>query len=98
MARDDAEQRVRIREAILHYVHRYPLAADTAEGILACWLPRAGFEDAPDYITAVLEEMVARRWLRARQLPDGKVLFSTRDNAPDCACDTADPQLHRAEQ
>jgi len=75
VARDDAAQRGRIREAILQYVHRYPLAADTAEGILACWLPHTGFEDAPDHIAAVLEEMVANGWLQARQLPDGNILF-----------------------
>lgn len=97
MARDHASQRARIREAILEYIHRYPLAADTPEGILACWLPDAGFEDAPDHIAAVLEDMVSRRWLQARQLPDGKVLFCMRGDAPDRACDAAEPQSRRAE-
>lgn len=81
MAHNDAAQR--IREAILQYVHRYPLAADTAEGILACWLPHTGFEDAPDHIAAVLEDLVANGWLQARSLPDGKILFYVRGEATD---------------
>lgn len=84
VARDDAAQRARIRGAILHYIHRYPLAADTPEGILACWLPHTGFEDAPDHIVTVLQDMVAKRWLQARRLPDGKILFYMRGEAPDC--------------
>jgi hypothetical protein len=78
VALNDAAQRTRIREAILQYLHRYPLAADTADGILACWLPRAGFEDAPVHIATVLEDMVADRCLQARPLPDGKTLFYPR--------------------
>jgi hypothetical protein len=79
VARDDAAQRARIREAILHYVQKYPLAADTADGILACWLPHTGFEDAPDHIATVLEDMVAKRWVQARQLPDGRILYVRGD-------------------
>lgn len=82
MARDDDAQKARIREAILHHIHKYPLAADTADGILACWLPHTGFEDAPDHIASVLEDMVANHWLHARQLPDGKVLFYMRGEVP----------------
>lgn len=81
MARDNAAQRARIHEAILDYIRRYPLAADTAEGILACWLPHTEFEDAPDHIAAILEDMVASRSLQARQLPDGKILYA-RGDAP----------------
>ncbi|OFZ96303.1 MAG: hypothetical protein A3H35_17165 [Betaproteobacteria bacterium RIFCSPLOWO2_02_FULL_62_17] len=80
MAHDDAAQKIRIREAILRHIKTYPLAADTADGILACWLPCTGFEDAPEHIAAVLEEMVAKRWLQARKLPDGNILYE-RDDA-----------------
>ena len=59
----------------------HPLAADTAEGILSSWLPQSGFEDAPDYIAEVLEDLVARRLLRALTLPDGKTLY-IRGDAP----------------
>lgn len=76
MAGDDVAQRSRIREAILDYVHRHPHAADTAGGILECWLPRDGFDDAPDHIAAVLEEMVADCQLQRWQLPGGDVLYA----------------------
>jgi len=98
VAHDDAAQRARIREAILQYVHRYPLAADTADGILACWLPHTGFEDAPDHITAVLDEMVANRWLQARRLPDGQILFHMRGEATDGSGDTSGSRPGRGER
>lgn len=79
MAHDDAAQKIRIREAILRHIKTYPLAADTADGILACWLASTEFEDAPDYIAEVLADMVAKRWLQARQLPDGNILYARGD-------------------
>jgi hypothetical protein len=83
VAHDVTTQQVRLCEAILRHIREHPLAADTAEGILACWLPRGGFEDAPDYIATVLEDMVDKRWLQVVQLPDGKILYvrgDTRDS------------------
>jgi len=79
VAHDAATQKARLCEAILRHITKHPLAADTAEGILACWLPCSGFEDAPEHLAAVLEEMVAKRWLQARQLPDGNVLYVRDD-------------------
>jgi len=78
---DAAVQKSRLHAAILRHIEKYPLAADTAAGILACWLPRTGFEDAPDHIGAVLRDMVAGRWLQARPLPDGNILY-VRGDAP----------------
>ena len=82
MARDDAGQRARIREAIVDYIGRHPLAADTEEGILERWLPRRGFEEAPEHIARVLEELVAERMLEAWPLPGAKVLFSAAMQDP----------------
>ena len=82
MAGDDATRNTRLSEAVLRHIRKHPLAADTVDGILACWLPRRGFEDAPDYIATVLEDMVAKRWLQARELPDGRILY-VRGEAPD---------------
>lgn len=76
MTQDDATQSTRLRKAILRYIYEFPLAADTAEGILASWLPRQGFECAPDHIAAVLERLVADGSLLARRLPDGQILYS----------------------
>ena len=75
MASAVAERRARIRETVLRHVTEHPHAADTAAGILASWLPGAGFEDAPDHIEAVLAELCAERWLLARRLPDGNILY-----------------------
>jgi len=70
--------RARIYQAVLRYVERCPLAADTADGILLRWLPPDGFADAPDHIYAVLQALVAQGVLEATLLPDGKTLFFVR--------------------
>ena len=75
MSLNDAAQRIRIREAILEYLHKNPLAADTADGILTCWLPQPGFEDAPVHVATVLQDLVADQRLDAHPLPGGKTLF-----------------------
>jgi hypothetical protein len=72
---DDAAERTRLRDAILRYLDVHPLAGDTAEGILASWLPVCGFETAPDHIEAVLAELVSSRRLEARRLPDATTLY-----------------------
>jgi hypothetical protein len=65
--------------AIRRHLASHPLAADTVEGILACWLPPAGFEDAADHIEAALAELVATRWLHRVSLPDGNVLYAANE-------------------
>jgi hypothetical protein len=75
VADDDAAERARLNEAIMRYVQAHPLAGDTAEGILANWVPARGYERAPDHIEAVLAQLVAARRLRATRLPDGKILY-----------------------
>lgn len=96
VAHNDAAQRARIRKAIVRYVHRYPLAADTVEGIVTLWLPRTGFECAPDHIDQVLEEMVADGLLQTRLLPDGKILFCVRGKATGAQDGDAKPRPRRA--
>jgi hypothetical protein len=82
VAKNDAAQRARIRKAIHRYVRRHPLAGDTVGGIVTRWLPRRGFESAPDHIGRVLEEMVADGMLQSRPLPDGGILYRARGKAP----------------
>ena len=89
VVRNDADQRARTRKAILRHLRKNPLAADTVAGILAYWLPHTGFEDAPEYIGAVLEDLVAERRLQARPLPDGNVLYACGDTFDDKACTAA---------
>jgi hypothetical protein len=76
---DDANRRVRLCEAINRHLRDNPHAADTADGILACWLPRPEFQDARQFIAPVLEEMVKRGLLRQRRLPGGKILYVRGD-------------------
>jgi hypothetical protein len=75
VAPNDEARRQKLRDAICAHLRFFPLAADTAEGVVACWLPEVGFEDAPDLIDQVLKEMVEQRLLAARALPDGKTLY-----------------------
>jgi hypothetical protein len=96
VAHNDALQRARIHKAVLRYVHKYPLAADTVEGVVTRWLPRAGFECAPDHIDQVLEEMVADGLLQTRLLPDGKILFCVRGKATGAPDGAAKPHRSRA--
>jgi hypothetical protein len=81
LAKEHANERSRLCEAILRHLGRHPGAADTAEGILACWLPARGFEKAPDHIGAALAALVAAHRLQARRLPDGRTLY-VRCNDP----------------
>lgn len=78
VADNNAAQRARLRKALVRYVRRYPCAADTVEGIVTRWLPRGGFERAPDYIDEVLAQMVADGLVQAQLLPDGRTLFRVR--------------------
>jgi hypothetical protein len=43
--------------------------------MVAYWLPRHGYEDAPRFLGAVITEMVAANELVAMQLPDGRAVY-----------------------
>jgi hypothetical protein len=43
--------------------------------MVACWIPRRGYEDATRFISQVIDEMVAAGELVAMQLPDGRALY-----------------------
>jgi hypothetical protein len=68
----DKEQ---LRAAIERHLARHPLAADTAAGIVANWLPAHGCEDAAGQIEAALDELVEAGRLRRHRLPDGNFLY-----------------------
>ena len=78
---DDTAAQARLRAAILRHIQEHPDVADTADGIIGWWLPRTGYEDAPDHIDAVLKDMVARNCLRAWKKPDGEFLYQRGDAA-----------------
>lgn len=78
----------KLRDAILIYLRSTPSAADTVEGVLACWLPKAGFEDAPSIIEDVLAHLIQDGFLAKRALSDGRVLYYLSRQSPSAA----DPQ------
>jgi hypothetical protein len=69
-----AEARARIRAAIVVHLKRYPLAGDTTEGMIACWMP-LGRGEALRFVEEVVDSMVASGELVAQQLPDGRILY-----------------------
>jgi len=71
----DSERKARLGAALLRHLQRCPLAGDTSEGMVACWIPRRGYEDATRFISQVIDEMVAAGELVAMQLPDGRALY-----------------------
>ena len=75
MAHASARHADRLRTALQRYLAAHPHAADTVQGILACWLPGGAFPHASDEIDAVLARLVAERWLVERRLPGGTILY-----------------------
>ena len=69
-----AESKARIRAAIIDHLQRYPLAGDTTDGMIACWMP-VGRGDASRFVEDVVESMAASGELVAQQLPDGRILY-----------------------
>jgi hypothetical protein len=67
--------KLRLAEAILRHLRRYPDVADTAKGIMQWWLPCLGYENAPEFIDSVLQEMTAKDWLQAIRMFDGEILY-----------------------
>ncbi|MDB5812226.1 MAG: hypothetical protein JWN94_4348 [Betaproteobacteria bacterium] len=76
MDSDHDGRRKKLKAAILAHLRLSPLAADTAEGVVECWLSEGGFKAAPQLIDQVLSEMVEQRLLVAHTLPDGKTLYA----------------------
>ena len=70
-----AEFKARIRVAIIEHLRRYPLAGDTTEGMIACWMPGVGRGEALRFVDEVVESMVVSGELVAQQLPDGRILY-----------------------
>jgi hypothetical protein len=71
----ETQREAQVRSAIIQHLLRFPQAGDTSEGIVSCWLPSFGYDDAVDIIGNVIETMVAAGELTPRSLPDGRTLF-----------------------
>jgi len=71
-----------LRYALIGHLRANKRAGDTVRGILDKWLPSRGFEDAPEHIRAVLADLVAAKYLRPENLPDGETFYA-RGDAPE---------------
>ena len=76
MTRARAHHADRLCILLQRYLADHPHAADTVPGILACWLPPDAFLQASADIDATLARLVAERWLVARHLPGGSILYA----------------------
>ena len=73
--RRDADLKARLRAALVRHLQRHPLAGDTVDGMVACWLPRHGLDDALQFVGEVVESMVAAGELLPTRLPDGRLFY-----------------------
>ncbi len=74
--RDKSCAQFEIEDAVLSYLDRHPLAADTLEGIASWWLPQQRYVTAQARIEAVLQQLVLQGELRVRTLPNGTALYA----------------------
>jgi hypothetical protein len=79
---DTARRKDRIAREISDYVLLHPNASDTLEGVQRWWLPVS--ESAPAAVLELaLDDLVARRVLSRRTLPDGRSIYSVNAEPPD---------------
>jgi hypothetical protein len=57
-----------VEQALLLYLARHPLAADTVEGIVQWWLPELRYRCSVGLALQVLERLVQRGILRKRSV------------------------------
>lgn len=73
---DDAETRTRRAiEAILAYLTRCPLAADSEQGIAQWWLPETGVDVPITDLRTALDRLVHDKVMTRTILPDGSVIY-----------------------
>lgn len=65
---------------ILEYLHRYPDAQDTYEGILQWWLLERRVQRGTVEVEAALRQLVAAGHLRERRGPDGRIHYRLNQN------------------
>lgn len=76
--------RARLKETIVQRFRQSRIAADTARGIHASWLPERGLEAVPPALVAsVLKELVDEGVLRPEPVTGGDPLYLRGPNFPD---------------
>lgn len=80
---DDAEARTqRAMQAIVAYLARCPMAADTEQGIAQWWLPGMGVDVPQVDVRAALDRLVCLGTLATTVLPDGRVIYRAAPASP----------------
>lgn len=69
------DRRQSLIRGILQYLVAHPDAKDTREGIQSWWLPGHTVEWEQTEVQEVLNHLVAKRWLRKRNLPPLRDLY-----------------------
>lgn len=65
-----------LHDAILHYLHSNPNAADSLDGIMNWWLPKLGYEKVDsENVLQALELLIAKGVVRKVSLMDGTILY-----------------------
>ena len=73
---DEAEARTRRAiDAIMFYLARRPLAADSDQGIAQWWLPELGVDLPLADVRTALDRLVKYEVMAQSTLPDGRVIF-----------------------
>jgi hypothetical protein len=75
------EDEAEIERAVLAYLQRHPLAADTLRGIVNWWLPQHRYEGGCRRIECVLVRLADEGVLHRDELPDGEVLYALNRHA-----------------
>jgi hypothetical protein len=68
-------RRSRIARAILNYLHRYPAAQDTLEGIVEWWLPQQQIRTKPAVVQQTVNELAARGFVLRHKAIDARIHY-----------------------
>lgn len=68
-----------VERAVLAYLGRHPLAADTLDGITRWWLPQQRYVTAQSRVEAVLSRLVSQGVLQMRPLSTGIALYALEE-------------------
>ncbi len=79
---DRRDQVSEIEHAVLSYLDRHPLAADTLDGITRWWLPEQRYVTAEARIEQVLQQLVSDGVLQIKRLPNGGALYALSVDHP----------------
>jgi hypothetical protein len=68
-------RRSRIARAILNYLHQYPAAQDTLDGIVEWWLPQQRIRTKPAVVQRTINELAARGFVLQHRAIDSRIHY-----------------------